>query len=79
PWADPRRVPGFVEEPKVPAQPGPKNEDGVAVGGLVKHGIFGTGKIVQIVGSGEAAKITVLFSNGTRRTFMLKFAPLEIL
>ncbi len=77
--ADPRRVPGFVQEPKVPAQPGPKNEDGVAVGGLVKHGVFGQGKIVQIVGSGESAKITVLFGNGTRRTFMLKFAPLEIL
>ena len=77
--ADPRRVPGFIEEPKVPAQPAPKNEDGVAVGGLVKHGVFGQGKIVQIAGSGESAKITVLFGNGTRRTFMLKFAPLEIL
>ena len=77
--ADPRRVPGFVQEPKIPAKPGPKNEDGIAVGGRVKHGVFGEGKIVQIVGSGEAAKITVAFSNGTRRTFMLKFAPLEIL
>ena len=77
--ADPRRVPGFVPKPQVPAPPGPKNEDGIAVGGLVKHGVFGPGKIVQIVGSGESAKITVLFGNGTRRTFMLKFAPLEIL
>ena len=77
--SDPRRVPGFVQEPKVPATPGPKNEDGVAVGGLVKHGVFGQGKIVQIAGSGESAKITVAFANGTRRTFMLKFAPLEIL
>ena len=79
--ADPRRVPGFVESPKpqVPATPGPKNEDGVALGGRVKHGVFGEGKIVQIVGSGESAKITVAFANGTRRTFMLKFAPLEIL
>ena len=77
--ADPRRVPGFVQAPKVPQTPGPKNEDGVAVGGLVKHGVFGQGKIIQIVGSGESAKITVLFGNGTRRTFMLKFAPLEIL
>ena len=77
--ADPRRVPGFIKEPPVPAAPGPKNEDGVAVGGRVKHGVFGEGKIVQITGSGEAAKITVAFGNGTRRTFMLKFAPLEIL
>lgn len=69
-------------QPK-PADPAPgpaaKNADGIAVGGLVKHGVFGQGKIVQIVGSGESAKVTVVFGNGTRRTFMLKFAPLEIL
>ena len=59
--------------------PAQKNADGVAVGGLVKHGVFGQGKIVQIAGSGDNAKITVLFGNGVRRTFMLKFAPLEIL
>ena len=62
-----------------PAKPAEKNADGVAVGGLVKHGVFGQGKIVQIAGSGDSAKITVMFGNGTRRTFMLKFAPLEIL
>ena len=62
-----------------PAEPAPKNADGVAVGGLVKHGVFGQGKIVQVAGSGESAKITVLFGNGVRRIFMLKFAPLELL
>ena len=62
-----------------PAEPAPKNADGVAVGGLVKHGVFGQGKIVQVAGSGDSAKITVLFVNGVRRTFMLKFAPLELL
>lgn len=62
-----------------PAEPASKNADGVAVGGLVKHGVFGQGKIVQVVGSGDSAKITVLFGNGVRRTFMLKFAPLELL
>ncbi|MBR4592711.1 MAG: UvrD-helicase domain-containing protein [Elusimicrobiaceae bacterium] len=77
--SDPRRVPGAVPAPKEPARPAAKNADGVAVGGLVKHGVFGQGKIVQIAGSGDSAKITVLFHNGTRRTFMLKFAPLEIL
>jgi DNA helicase-2/ATP-dependent DNA helicase PcrA len=65
-----------VDKPSVPAE---KNADGVAVGGMVKHGVFGQGKIVQIAGSGESAKITVVFGNGVRRTFMLKFAPLEIL
>ena len=73
--SDPRRILGEPPAPK----PAEKNADGVAVGGLVKHGVFGQGKIVQIAGSGESAKITVVFGNGTRRTFMLKFAPLEIL
>ena len=78
-FSDPRRVPGAVPPPQEPAKPAEKNADGVAVGGLVKHGVFGQGKIVQIAGSGDSAKITVVFQNGTRRTFMLKFAPLEIL
>ena len=78
--SDPRRVPGAVPPaPKTSEKPAEKNADGVAVGGLVKHGVFGQGKIVQIAGSGESAKITLQFQNGTRRTFMLKFAPLEIL
>lgn len=63
------------EEHTPPAQ---KNGE-PAVGGLVKHGVFGQGKIVSIAGSGDSAKITVLFGNGVRRTFMLKFAPLELL
>ena len=78
--SDPLRVPGVVPPaPQTPQEPPQKNADGVAVGGAVKHGVFGPGKIVQIAGSGDSAKITVLFTNGTRRTFMLKFAPLEIL
>ena len=52
---------------------------GAKVGSRVKHGVFGIGKIVSISGSGEATKITVIFANGTKRVFMLKYAPLEIL
>jgi DNA helicase-2/ATP-dependent DNA helicase PcrA len=52
---------------------------GVKAGSKVKHGVFGEGKVTQISGSGESAKITVIFNNGTRRVFMLAFAPLEIL
>ena len=52
---------------------------GAKVGSRVKHGVFGIGKIVSISGSGEATKITVIFVNGTKRVFMLKYAPLEIL
>ena len=52
---------------------------GVRVGSRVKHGVFGVGKIVSLSGSGEATKISVIFANGTKRVFMLKYAPLEIL
>lgn len=78
--------PAFSKLSAAPAQPAAQNETAPAqkagepvVGGLVKHGVFGQGKIVAIAGSGDSAKITVLFGNGVRRTFMLKFAPLELL
>ena len=59
--------------------PTPVNaSSGVRIGTVIKHGIFGLGKVVLITGSGEAAKITVIFNNGTKRVFMLKYAPLEI-
>lgn len=48
-------------------------------GQRVKHGVFGEGKITDVSGSGEATKITVLFTNGTRRTFLQKYAPLEMI
>ncbi|MBR5608930.1 MAG: UvrD-helicase domain-containing protein [Elusimicrobiaceae bacterium] len=51
----------------------------VAVGGKVKHGAFGEGTITAVAGSGDSCKITVVFNNRVSRTFMLKFAPLEIL
>jgi DNA helicase-2/ATP-dependent DNA helicase PcrA len=52
---------------------------GTHIGGRVKHGVFGEGKITLVSGSGEAAKITVIFNNGTKRVFMLRYAPLEVL
>ena len=71
------------------SQAAPKQEKGtstsagngktVAVGGKVKHGMFGIGMITAVAGSDESCKITVQFGNGVTRTFMLSFAPLEIL
>lgn len=51
----------------------------VSVGGKVKHGVFGLGVVTAVAGSGNSCKITVQFANGVTRTFMLSFAPLEIL
>ena len=63
-----------------PAESAPARNvsSGVRIGTVIKHGVFGLGKVVLITGSGEAAKITVIFNNGTKRVFMLKYAPLEI-
>ncbi|MDR1124276.1 MAG: UvrD-helicase domain-containing protein [Elusimicrobiota bacterium] len=52
---------------------------GVHIGSRVRHGVFGEGRVTLVSGSGEAAKITVVFSNGTKRVFIVKYAPLEIL
>ena len=49
------------------------------VGRIAIHPIFGRGRILEIVGSGEHAKIKIRFENGREHTFMLKFAPIEIL
>lgn len=69
----------FSAPAPVAAQSAVRNvSSGVHIGTVIKHGVFGLGKVVLITGSGEAAKITVIFNNGTKRVFMLKYAPLEI-
>lgn len=49
------------------------------VGRIAIHPVFGKGKVIEISGSGEFAKIKIRFDNGREHTFMLKFAPIEIL
>lgn len=56
-----------------------KNASSVRVGSMVKHGVFGKGRVSALSGSGDNTKITVIFANGTKRVFILRFAPLEIL
>ena len=48
------------------------------MGQHVTHKIYGKGKIVNISGLGDDAKLTVLFNDGVRRKLMAKFAKLEI-
>lgn len=71
-------APAFAKpEPARQEAPSPKTEGGISIGSLVKHGVFGQGKVTGISGSGDNAKITVVFGNGTKRVFILKYAPLE--
>ncbi len=71
-------APAFAKpEPAREEPQSSKTEGGISVGSLVKHGVFGQGKVTAISGSGDNAKITVVFGNGTKRVFILKYAPLE--
>lgn len=71
-------APTITEQPAQTSAPVRNVSSGVRIGTVIQHGVFGLGKVVLITGSGEAAKITVIFNNGTKRVFMLKYAPLEI-
>ncbi len=47
-------------------------------GQIVKHKIFGTGKILQLDGFGDNQKATVIFENIGQKKLLLKFAKLQI-
>ena len=50
-----------------------------SVGSLVKHSIFGKGKLLRIDGVGENAKLTIIFSGNVKKTLIQKYANLTIL
>jgi DNA helicase-2/ATP-dependent DNA helicase PcrA len=48
-----------------------------AQGIKIKHKLYGEGKVLDTQGVGADEKVTVLFKNGAKKKFMVKFAPLE--
>ncbi|MCG2725993.1 MAG: UvrD-helicase domain-containing protein [Elusimicrobia bacterium] len=50
----------------------------ITIGRKVAHPVYGIGRVINLVGTGEFTKVTVVFDNGGKQTFMLKYAPLEI-
>ena len=46
---------------------------------VVKHKYFGKGKIEHIQGTGQNAKITILFFNNVRKKLIYKYANLEVI
>ncbi len=46
------------------------------VGQHVNHPDFGDGKILDVEGSGDSAKATILFGGGLKKKLLLKYAPL---
>lgn len=48
-------------------------------GKRIRHSLYGKGKILSSEGQGNDEKVTILFYDGTRKKFMVKYAPLELL
>ena len=46
---------------------------------IVKHKIFGKGKVLAVEGSGGTAKITIMFFNNTKKKLIYKYANLEVI
>jgi DNA helicase-2/ATP-dependent DNA helicase PcrA len=55
----------------------PKIEFTYSVGTLVRHKLYGDGKILETDGIGKDEKVVIMFKEGTRKKFLVKFAPLE--
>ena len=49
------------------------------IGSLVRHSIFGKGKLLRVEGAGENAKLTIIFSGNIKKTLIQKYANLTIL
>jgi DNA helicase-2/ATP-dependent DNA helicase PcrA len=52
-------------------------EEGLRVGGRVRHASFGVGVIRGLEGSGDGRKVTILFRSSGIKKLALKFARLE--
>ncbi|MCK4547844.1 MAG: UvrD-helicase domain-containing protein, partial [Candidatus Eisenbacteria sp.] len=50
----------------------------LSAGSRVRHPNFGSGKVISVVGSGEAMKVTILFDDGSRRTIVVQFGHLQV-
>lgn len=45
-------------------------------GAIVTHSLYGAGKVEDSEGSGADEKVTIKFTDGARKKFMVKFAPI---
>jgi len=54
---------------------GPKST--FSSGCKIKHALYGEGTVLDAEGAGPDEKVTIIFRDGVRKKFMVKFAPLE--
>ncbi len=57
----------------------PKFEYKYPVGCRIKHKLYGEGTVKEVDGVGNDEKVVILFKDGARKKFLVKFAPLELL
>ncbi len=46
-------------------------------GSKISHALYGNGTVLDSEGVGQDEKVTILFKDGVRKKFMVKFAPLQ--
>lgn len=76
-----KRRPAWMDDDEESSATEPRvvydGEDGLRVGGKVRHASFGVGVIRGLEGSGEGRKVTVLFRSSGVKKLALKYARLE--
>jgi len=57
----------------------PEQPTDYATGQTVEHAFFGRGKILQVIGSGSEAKLTIMFSGNQQKKILARYAKLNII
>ncbi len=71
---------GFVKVNRTPSAPAGVNTDiGVREGQIIEHSRFGRGKVKCVEGTGDNAKITVVFDHTGTKQLLIKFARFKII
>lgn len=70
--------PSFEDDDKVYYQKKiPSKTSQYASGGKVVHALYGEGTVLECEGTGADEKVVIMFRDGARKRFMVKFAPLQ--
>jgi DNA helicase-2/ATP-dependent DNA helicase PcrA len=69
----------YEESPKVKWQDSAASRHSFPKGSNVHHKLYGKGVVMQADGHGNDEKVTIQFSDGLKKKFLVKFAPLELL
>lgn len=76
---NPPKVEKFFEDSTIENDDYSQVEKPIRTGSLVRHKLFGVGKVESLTGNGDKAKATIRFESVGRKMLMLKFANLKII